>query len=283
MGQVFEAAANVWHHTSCDKMENSQASFLEHYSNVPDDDAVKQNARKKLAVLEQDESRKRLSLAVAGDYKNNPEKLAKKCVMLLASLRNHMGPVESIVGKSPSKIAKLNKSENGLGPFVLEWLTDEIRRWADSLKLVDVKGQPLSYTAADFAPSNDDGPDLNAIAALMDRKACRTVFSQVAQQSRVREVFLKNTDTGVKFLLRNAIRDFADPSEWAYKPSWWGNAASDSPDEYSVMHDFVVLDSLLEYGYSGIEETLATLKEQQGFEVSWCETSLCCIEGLNAC
>jgi hypothetical protein len=273
MGQVFEAAANVWHHTACHKMENSRASFVEHYSNVPDNDAVKQNARKKLEVLEQDESRKRLSLAVAGDYKNNPEKLAKKCVMLMESLRNHMGPVESIVGKSSSRITKLNQSENGLGPFVLEWLTEEIRRWAESLKLVDARGEPLSYTAADFAPTDRNGADLHAIAALMDRKACRTVFSQVAQQSRVREVFLRNSEMGVKFLLQNAIRDFADPSEWDYKPSWWGNAVDESPGEYSVMHDFVVLDSLLEYGYSGIEETLATLKEQQELEVSSIETS----------
>lgn len=269
MGQVFEAAANVWHHTAFNKLQNNRTSFIDHFDNVPDTDVVKINAKKKLEVLEQDENRKRLSLAVAGDYKNNPEKLAKKCIMLLESLRNHMGPVESIIGKSASKIAKLNKSENGLGPFVLEWLTHEIRRWAESLKLVDAMGQPLSYTASDFTPDDRNGTELHAIAALMDRKSCRTVFSQVAQQSRVREVFLKNTETGIKFLLRNAIQDFADPNQWDYKPRWWGNPVGGSTENYSVTHDFAVLDSLLEYGYSGIEETLAGFKEQQGFEVSY--------------
>jgi hypothetical protein len=69
----------------------------------------------------------------------------------------------------------------------------------------------------------------------MDHNACRTVFSQVAQQSQVREAFLRNTETGVNFLLEKVIRDFADPLEWAYKPE---------------------------------EQTLATLKEQQEPEIS---------------
>ena len=278
MGQVFEAAANVWHHTSARKLESQQSSFLERYGTVPETDALKQEAKKKLDVLVQDEARKRMSLAVAGDYKNNPEKLAKKCIMLMESLRNHIGPVETIVGKSQARAVKLNKTENGLGPFVLEWLTNEIRRWAGSLGLVDDRGQPFSLTAADFTPTDRNGTALHEIAALMDRKCCRTVFAQVAQQSRVREVFLKNTEQGVKFLLKNAVQDFASADEWDCVPDWWGKTV-EAPGSYSVEYDYRILDSLLEYGYSGIEDTLAKFDEQmaqQGREVSF---EILCEEG----
>ena len=255
MGQVFEAAAKVWHHTALKKLETQQVSFVERYSSLPDSDTSKREAKKRLDYLVHDEARKRLSLAIAGDYKNNPEKLAKKCIMLLESLHNHMGPVETIVGKNHARIAKLNKTENSLGPFVLEWLSDEIRRWAGSLGLVDDDGQPFSLTAADFPP-RQNGEALHEIAAFMNPSCCRSVFSQVAQQSRVRDVFLKNTEQGVKSLLKVAERDFAPADEWENVPDWWGKT-TDVPASYSVEFDYLALESLLEFGYSGIEETLA--------------------------
>ena len=167
-----------------------------------------------------------------------------------------MGPVDTIMGKNPARIAKLNRTENGLGPFVLEWLSSEIRRWAKSLALIDDRGQTFSLTAADFTPTDQNGKAMHDIAALMDRRCCRSVFAQVAQQSRVREVFLKNTEQDMKVLLKSAVLDFAPAEEWDYVPDWWGKTAG-APGSYAVEHDYLVLDSLLEYGYSGIEDTLA--------------------------
>lgn len=282
MGQVFEAAAKVWHHTAVRKLERGQTSFSDNFGALPDTDTSKQEAKARVELLLQDEARKRVSLAVAGDYKNNPEKLAKKCIMLLESIRNHMGPVDTIVGKNPARIAKLNRTENGLGPFVLEWLASEIRRWAKSLALIDDSGQPFSLTAADFLPTDQNGQALHDIAALMDRRGCRNVFAQVAQQSRVREVFLKNTEEDMKHLLKSAVQDFAPAEEWDFVPDWWGKAAG-APSSYAVEHDYLVLDSLLEYGYSGIEDTLAMFDghmTQHQREVSVAEFErLTCIVG----
>jgi hypothetical protein len=265
MGQVFEAAAHVWHQSAMLKLESKQTSFLQKYAGIADFDPEKQEARKKLALLEQDEQRKRILLATVIDYKNHPRKLAKKCVMLLESIRNSMGTIESIAKKSASKIAALKKTENHLGPFVLEWLTEEIHRWAESLELVDISGRPLSYTAADFAPDPRHGIELHSIAALMDKDGCRAVFAQVAQQSRVREIFLKSTPEDISLLLTNACHNHAEIDEWEDRPSWWGQSI---PCSYSIQHDYLILDSLLEYGYSGIEETLAQFNLEQGVEVS---------------
>lgn len=269
MGGVFEAAANVWHHTAELKWQSNQATFTEQFSSIPDSDPHKQEAAKKLDALFQDEARKRVSLAIAGDYKNHPEKLAKKCIMLLESLRNHMGNIQSS-RKQLSSASKLNKSENGLGPFVLEWLSTETRRWAESLKLIDGTGHPLSYTAADFTPNAKQDKELHSIAALIDKKGCRTVFAQVAQQSRVRQVFLKNSEIEVKSLLKVAVLNFANETEWEEKPLWWGKETmdEDTAASYSIQHDYLILDSLLEYGYSGIEETLSQFNEDNGFQVS---------------
>ena len=255
MGQVFEAAAKVWHHTALKKLESLQVSFIEKYGSLADTDISKQEAQKKLHDLKHDETRKRMALAIAGDYKSNPEKLAKKCIMLLESLRNHMGPVETILGKTQARIVTLHKTENGLGPFVLEWLSDEIRRWAESLALVDDEGQPFSLTAADFPPSHQNGEVHHERAAIMNPKCCRSVFSQVAQQSRVRDVFLKNTEQCVKSLLKIAVRDFAPAEAWEHAPDWWGKTP-DTTATYSVESDYLVLHSLLEFGYSGIDSAV---------------------------
>mmetsp|Transcript_16027 Transcript_16027/g.18513 ORF Transcript_16027/g.18513 Transcript_16027/m.18513 type:complete len:932 (+) Transcript_16027:119-2914(+) len=264
MGEVFEAAASVWHHTALQKLERNQSLFKVQFGNIPDSNNGKKTARSKLERLEEDEHRKRICLATSRDYKNHPRKLAKKCIMLLESVRKHAGPLESLVGKNGATITEIKKSENLLGSAVLGWLSEEIERWAKSLEVVDISGYPLSYIAADFAPNQCQGKELHSAAALMEQTGCRAVFGQVAQQSRVRKIFLTSKRDEMNQLLIKAVDKFIDDGEWADQPSWWGQDTKSSG--FSIQHDYFVLESLLAFGYGGIENTILDLAAQQGFK-----------------
>eukprot|EP00546_Thalassionema_frauenfeldii_P003334 CAMPEP_0178934636 /NCGR_PEP_ID=MMETSP0786-20121207/23988_1 /TAXON_ID=186022 /ORGANISM="Thalassionema frauenfeldii, Strain CCMP 1798" /LENGTH=2235 /DNA_ID=CAMNT_0020612471 /DNA_START=60 /DNA_END=6767 /DNA_ORIENTATION=- len=264
MGEVYEAAAAVWHRTALEKLEDKKASFIAKFQNILDLNAEKQAAASQVEQLEQDEQRKRISLATARDYKNNPRKLAKKCIMLLESLRNHMVPIEPMSVQSTDGMAALKKTENLLGPFVLEWFDDEIQNWATSLELVDISGKPLSYIASDFAPNEKGGKELHTVAALMDQGGCRSVLSQIAQQSRMRSVFLKNGQDQVQAMVNKAVKSFIDHDEWSEKPVWWGQV-NDSTS-FSSLHDYFVLETLLTFGYGGIESALLEFNFQQGIK-----------------
>jgi len=267
MGEVYEAAANVWHRTALEKLKDKKAVFTVQFQNIPDSNAEKQAARTQAEQLEKDEQRKHICLATARDYKNNPRKFAKKCVMLLESLRNHMGPIESMSVQSADGIAALKKAENLLGPFVLEWFDEEIQRWAKSLELVDISGKPLSYIASDFVPDEQHGKVLHTVAALMEQGGCRSVFGQVAQQSRMRSIFLKNGQDKVCILLNKAIKSFIEHDEWTDKPSWWGGSTDSTA--CSILHDYFVFETLLTFGYGGVESALLEFNAQQGIKVSF--------------
>jgi hypothetical protein len=258
MGQVLEAAAIAWHHTAVRKLEAHEKALADRKGTFPDNDLTKKAASTKLNALRQDVMRKRAALSTAGDYRRHPGKLAKKCVMLLECLRGHMGPVEALAGKNHSRILKLNSTENGLGPFVLEWLSDEIRRWATALAIIDDRGQPFSFVAADFTLGLKEKVH-NELAALMDSTSCRSVFAQIAQLSRVRSIFLKNTQEIVRSSLSVAVQDFSPVIAWNDAPDWWGNSSSEVVP-YSIDHDLIILDALLEYGYNGIEDTFSELE-----------------------
>lgn len=257
MGRVFEAAAELWHTTAAAKLQQKRIAYNEKYRNAVDDPAAESQALKKLEILEQDEVAKRRALAIAIDYSNNPRKLAQKCIMLVEALRGKMGPVDSKHGAKKAKT--LRRSENGLGPYVLHWFGKENARWAESFKIVDSSGKPYCYTAMDFVQSGkssnlDDSID---IASVLDRKGCRNIFTQIAQQSRARSIFLRFTKMQLQEWVSTAVKNCdAAQDAWDAQPSWWqrSNAAGDGPN-----HDFVLLETLLEYGYSGIDEPMRLL------------------------
>lgn len=238
MGHVVEAAAHAWFSTAEKKLESKKSWFARYHANSSPDTEPRRSAEKKITCLELDVKRKRVCLGVAHDYNKHPLKLAKKCVMLLDKIRCNLGEIETkreVAGRI---------SENGLGQGVLAWMQKEVARWANSLGLVDFTGSSINLTAVDFA-EEDDQEAIFSITALMEREDCRAVFAQIAQQSRVRSIFLGHRAQAVNSLVERAVnRCKSTENSWVDLPVGWGKA------------DERLLAALLEYGYSGIQDAL---------------------------
>ena len=254
MGQVFEAAAELWHTTTAAKLSHRRSVFNEKYANLHEDCPAKKQAMRKIQNLEKEEIAKRRALAIATDYSSNPRKLAQKCIMLVEALREKMGPVDWKIGGMKSK--RFLKSEHGLCPLVLHWFGNENLKWAESFQIVDSCGKPYCYTAVDFVqPGQSANSDERIdVAAVMDLKGCRKLFTQIAQQSRLRSIFLRYPKVQLLDWVVTAVRNCeVAEHQWDGQPNWWRSCGQrgDEPK-----HDFVLLESLLEYGYSGIEESV---------------------------
>lgn len=173
---------------------------------------------------------------------------AKRAIMLLEALKKQMGPVDlQYVGEK--KIRALNKSENGLGTKVIHWMSKEIQRWAVPFEILDSAGNVRSKTS--ITPSKDHSQSYDA--AIMTKRDCRTVFIQIAQQTRLRSIFIKNgmirlqTDLIPKVLKQSSFLS----TEWEGRPSWWNNVRGDN--NCTCEHDLDLLVGILDWGYGGFD------------------------------
>lgn len=157
-----------------------------------------------------------------------------------------MGSIDT-KSKKPS-----NEVENGLGTKVLHWLSHELSSWARALQVADqVSGKPHAAVGYDY----DKNDDAEKVAAVFDKRGCRTVFLQVAQQTRLRSLFVRNGASKVAEHLPHAVvLSESAGDDWDYRPSWWVcNTDSDDP-AMLVMDDADLLNGILDYGYSGFDE-----------------------------
>lgn len=243
MGGVMQAAAEVWLGVANKKL---QAEILLH----SDVNQISEKDQSKIAILTKDRDAKEMTLTEAKAFHNDPSSFAKKCIMLLEAIRKNMGPVD-LQYAGEKKIRQLNKSENGLGTKVLNWLSKDLQRWAAPLGVVDKAGKVLSQTSITSANDHPQSYD----AALMTKRDCRTVFIQIAQQTRLRSIFTKNkqerlsTELIPKVLKKSSFA----ATEWEDRPSWW-NASKD--EDCSCQDDLDLLIGILDYGYGGFDSLL---------------------------
>ena len=151
------------------------------------------------------------------------------------------------------KMRQLNKSENGLGTKVLNWFSKDLQKWAGPLGAVDKHGNVLSNTSITQDKDHPQSHD----AALMTKKDCRTVYIQIAQQTRLRSIFIKNnmtrlsTDLIPKVLKQSSFTQ----TEWEDCPTWW-NAQNAEESSCSCQDDLDLLVGILDYGYGGFDSML---------------------------
>ena len=90
-----------------------------------------------------------------------------------------------------------------LGPRILYWCKKELLKLAHSLELIDKHTQlPYCSTAYDLSKNNNDFYP----AAYRDKKSCRLIFSQIAQQSRLRSLFVKYGPGGIADNIPKAVK-----------------------------------------------------------------------------
>lgn len=245
MAQVIHAAAEVWLNIARKKL--SQECDIHNDSNV-----IAERDRDKIALLKKDHYFKEMTLMETKTYADDPNLFAKKCIMLLEAIRKNMGPVDlQYVGEK--KIRQLNQSENGLGTKVVRWFSKDLQKWAVPLGVLDEEGNVLSTTSI---TGTKDHPQLHD-AALMTKRDCRTVFIQIAQQTRLRSIFLKH---GMERLSTELIPKVAKQSsfiatEWEDSPSWWNVDTNNGISPY-YQDDIDLLAGILDYGYGGFDSLL---------------------------
>ena len=92
---------------------------------------------------------------------------------------------------------------------------------------------------------------------MMTKRDCRTVYIQIAQQTRLRSIFSKNKMTRLEQELIPKVLSqstFA-MTEWDDRPAWWNEERMDDSD-CSCQDDLDLLHGILEYGYGGFESLL---------------------------
>lgn len=146
-------------------------------------------------------------------------------------------------------------NEFGLGSKVLHWCSKELSEWANVLEIIDEqKGEPVSAVSFDYMRDDSD----MAVAAVFDKKSCRTVFVQVAQQTRLRSLFVKNgLDKIAHERMSHAVTlSESSGDEWNHRPSWWICNADKIGTPMPCPDDMDLLSGILDYGYSGFDEMI---------------------------
>lgn len=242
MTQVMRAAADVW--VGITRKKLTQA--------ISNDTEISIKDREKIAVLQKDLDAKEMTLTEAKIYSDDPLLFAKRCIMLLEAIRKNMGPVD-LQYAGEKKIRQLNKSENGLGTKVVHWFSKDLQKWAVPLGVVDEAGNVQSATSI---TSTNDHPQ-SRDAALMTKRDCRTVFIQIAQQTRLRSIFCKHkmerlsTELTPKVLKQSSF----NATEWDERPTWWNVDTNKDSSSY-CQDDIDLLAGILHYGYGGFDSLL---------------------------
>ena len=247
MGGVMEAAAGVWLGIAKTKLQE-KLKLLDD-NNQSASDTARQKLFDEIAILQKDHDAKKMTLEDSKHFNKNPLIFARKSLMLLEAIRKHMGPID-LQYAGEKKIRALNKSENGLGTKVLNWFSKEIKRWSAPLQIVDGAGNVLSATSIGLAREHPQSHD----AALMTKRDCRTVFNQVAQQTRLRSIFIKHeTDRLSSELIPKAFKQSTfSNSDWEERPSWW-NSVDNKSTLSDCQDDLDLLVGILDYGYGGFD------------------------------
>ena len=166
-----------------------------------------------------------------------------------------MGSIDTKSKRPPNEV------ENGLGTNVLRWLSQELSNWARALQVADqVSGKPHAAVGYDY----DKNDDAEKVAAVFDKRGCRTVFLQVAQQTRLRSLFVrKGASEVVQHLPHAVVLSEAAGDDWDYRPSWWVCNADEDGSIMPVPDDADLLNGILDYGYSGFDEMIKMNKKFQ--------------------
>jgi len=135
-------------------------------------------------------------------------------------------------------------ANNGLGNRVLDWFRKQLKMWNSALKNKCVA----------FSSKTSNSSTTRAVsescAASLDKKACRAILSQIAQQTRLRSIMIQNDAQKFSKMLSTAIRASERAKDtWEKKPSWW---SSRSAIEEDVKDDYNLLTNVVSSGYSNL-------------------------------
>ena len=226
MAHVLAFAAKEWCKLSQVKLANAQCKVNEMERN-PVESA---KAMKTLLNCEKDFAAKKDLLVEIDNAVKDIRKITVRSIGLVEEMRRHMGSIETS-HRAPNIL-----DENGLGKKVLTWFQYDLQRWTGAL---DCK---------ETASNSEMRPPRSTVAEL-DRDDCRAIFAQIAQQSRLRSIILRNGIFRLNKLTVKAVKNSEQlaSDNWELRPSWWKSVDVGSGD------DSCLLTTILTCGYSGFD------------------------------
>jgi hypothetical protein len=217
-GNVLEAAAETWYNMTFTKIN-----------------AMEQNGQDASHLLSELSARQ-IVYADALQLHSNPTALAKKAIMLLEAVRMNSTMVRNNV-KANSKL------EPPIGLRAIQWNATHMKKWAQMLGVLKSDGNVLCVTACLARP------DLRP-AAYVDGDGCDAIYSQIVQQTRLRDIFLKYKEDDLSSMIVKAMKKCAkNGNHWNEEPDWWG-----CDERYPQIDDSTLLSGILQYGYGGFDE-----------------------------
>jgi len=208
-------------------------------------------AIEKLSTLKKKVKEKRNVHRNAIDLSEKPMMMAQKTIMLVEAVRRMSGTTESKYSGAKNA-TKWMRFENGIGSRVIDWCRDELRRWAKTARVMNKENMmPLCTVAAEYMKNS---PDL-CICMLVDKKAARSIFGQISQQSRLRSILMnpevKNLGETVAKAAKASLKS---GDSWPDRPFWWKSSENEIQPETD--HDLLLLKGIVKHGYFGFQDML---------------------------
>lgn len=242
LGSILSSAARDWHETAARKVDACQQEYDKH-EDKSDESQPKTRARKNLVNAIRIAEIKETAAGQAAEYAEDPSILAQKTVMLIERLRRKMGNPAGGHTKSSKKV------NHWLGPKCFDFLSSQLGQWANTLDIVDGKGDTLSYTAADFYHDlPDEEREHVEVAATLNKMDCRSLCIQITSVLRLRSLFMQYSKEVLKEKIDRAAKATKTQDSWESQPDWW--RVPENPSH----HDALLAESIVEYGFCGVLE-----------------------------
>mmetsp|Transcript_12730 Transcript_12730/g.16130 ORF Transcript_12730/g.16130 Transcript_12730/m.16130 type:complete len:777 (-) Transcript_12730:154-2484(-) len=221
MGHVLEVAAEKW-------VEISQANL------------AKTTQGDKTGLENELESRQ-AAHKEAMRLHQKPIYLAKKTIMLMEAIRLQMGPESKYSSKNGIR------PDKGIGQKVLHWNRGHLIKWAKALNVYSLsEGHIMHATVMSIRPHS-------TAEGFLDKKNCKSIFSQISQQTRLRSLFSKYTGDELHNMVFKSVKIVRKSGDiWDDQPYWWREAESETDSK----DDFDLLSGILRFGYGGFDQML---------------------------
>jgi chromodomain-helicase-DNA-binding protein 7 len=159
--------------------------------------------------------------------------LIVRVIRLLESVRVHSGLYENT--------KSMNKNSE-LGLRALQWNIIHLIKWASQVDLV--KDGRIAVTDKDDSSSSSTG---SKVQGLLDKKACKSIWLQISQQTRLRSLMLESSEGELASSISTAVKNLKRNGDiWEKRPVWW-------EDDSSCDNDVELLKGIVQYGYGGFE------------------------------
>jgi hypothetical protein len=186
------------------------------------------------------------STVLADAFVNNPEELGRSTVMLLEKLRQLGASTQGSEGLSQPSTAS-SSSSLAVGFSVgrdshsrVAHLATALEEWAVRLEVATEGGAPVAFSAIDVNESTLNDKSLSCITRY-DARDCHKMLSLVGILTRLRHIFLHNTEATILA----ALRSFPDRFTPLGGAVWWS-------DGDIAGRDLWILQTALEKGVASV-------------------------------